>query len=110
MTVVQRHNTLRLRFAVWTAGLVLTALVLFGALVYFNMSRGLAASVDDSLEVSTAQAIAAVVDNDRLSLTNGLPASAAITTLNERGLSIRVLSLNGERIAGVGLYSDLPIL
>ena len=101
MTVIQRHNTLRVRFALWIAGLLLTALVLFGGVVNLSMASGLAGSVDDSLQVSTAQAIAAVVDNGQLA--DGLPLTPAITTLNERGLTIRILE-------AVGLYRGLPIL
>ena len=108
MTLIQRHNTLRLRFALWTAGLLLGAFGLFGALVYFNMARGLSASVDNSLEVSTAQAIAAIVDNGQLA--DGLPISPAITSLNERGLTIRILRLTGSVIEAVGLYRDMPTL
>ncbi|MEO8391371.1 MAG: ATP-binding protein [Chloroflexota bacterium] len=107
MNVIRSHNTLRVRFALWTAGLLFAALGLFGALVYFNMARGLASSVDDSLEVSTAQAIAAVVDNGQLA--DGLPVSPALTALNERGLTIRILAFDGTVIEAVGLYRALPM-
>ena len=60
-------NTLRVRFALWIAGLMLIVLVLFGTFVYFSMHQGLANSVDDSLRLSTSQAIAAVnIENGQI--------------------------------------------
>ncbi len=38
---MKRLKTLRIRFALWTAGLLFAALGLFGLFVYENMARGL---------------------------------------------------------------------
>ena len=52
---MKRLSTLRARFALWTAGLLLVALSAFGLYVYGNMARGLAAAVDDTLTLSASQ-------------------------------------------------------
>ena len=53
---MKRLSTLRARFALWTAGLLLVALSAFGLYVYGNMARGLAAAVDDTLTLSALTA------------------------------------------------------
>ena len=58
---MKRLKTLRVRFALWTAGLLFAALVLFGLFVYANMSRSLGAAVDESLRLVVVQ-LAAEVD------------------------------------------------
>src|SRR6476659_2208949 len=57
---MKRFSTLRARFALWVAVLLLIALLAFGALVYVSLSSSLKAGVDDSLQLSAAQANAAV--------------------------------------------------
>ena len=55
-----RFKTLRGRFALWTAGLLLTVLTLFTFFVYIRMSQTLAASVDDALRNAASQVIAEI--------------------------------------------------
>jgi hypothetical protein len=50
-------QTLRFRFALWTAGLLLVALASFGAFVYLTMARSLFASVDEGLRLNASQAL-----------------------------------------------------
>ncbi len=57
---MERLKTLRVRFALWMAGLLLTALMLFGLFVYANMSRSLARAVDETLRLTALQLIAEV--------------------------------------------------
>ena len=62
IVMIQRYNTIRVRFALWTAGLLITALIGFGMFVYLILGSELARSVDDSLQLSAAQAIANALD------------------------------------------------
>ncbi|HMN27342.1 MAG TPA: hypothetical protein PKE45_04235 [Caldilineaceae bacterium] len=57
---MKRLKTLRVRFALWTAGLLLAALALFGLFVYINMARSLATAVDDTLHFTAMQLLAEV--------------------------------------------------
>lgn len=105
-----RFSTLRVRFAFWVAILLLGALIVFGVFVYVSLSRSLYASVDDSLQLSAAQAIAAVnVENGELSISDSIPETSAIAGLRERGLTIRVLSPAGQALQAVGPYRNQAI-
>ena len=55
-----RFRSIRFRLAVWTAGLLLVALVLFSAFVYLSTSSGLYAALDDSLQLVASQAISTI--------------------------------------------------
>ena len=46
---MRRLKTLRARFALWIAGLLLIVLAAFGAWVYISLRQGLLSSIDDSL-------------------------------------------------------------
>lgn len=107
--MIQRYNTIRVRFALWTAGLLIAALIIFGIFVYTILGSELARSVDDSLQLSAAQAIAAAVDNGRISVTDGVPEPSAITSLHNRGFTIRILGLDGTILKAIGTFSNLAI-
>ena len=105
-----RFSTLRVRFAFWVAILLLGALIVFGVFVYVSLSRSLHASVDDSLQLSAAQAIAAVnVENGDISISDSIPETSAIAGLRERGLTIRVLRPAGQVLQAVGPYRSQAI-
>lgn len=106
---MKRLKTLRVRFALWTASLMLIVLVLFGIFVYISMRQGLANSIDDSLKLSTSQAIAAVNnENGQINFSDILPEGSA-ADLQERGLTIRILSLGGKALQSVGPYRNLVV-
>ena len=107
---MKRLKTLRVRFALWTGGLLLIVMVLFGTFVYISMWQGLSSSIDDSLRLSASQAIAAVnIENGQINFTDSLPESSATVDLQERGLTIRILSTDGKVLQSVGPYRDLSI-
>ncbi|MEO7909256.1 MAG: ATP-binding protein [Roseiflexaceae bacterium] len=107
---MQRFSTLRARFALWIAGLLLAALLAFGALVYVSLSSSLRAGVDDSLQLSAAQAIAAVnIEDGEITIADSIPETSALVGLRERGFTIRVLSPTGQLLQAVGPYRDLPV-
>jgi heavy metal sensor kinase len=106
---MKRFKTLRFRFALWTAGLMLIVLILFGTFVFISMRQGLANSIDDSLLVSTSQAIAAVnTESGQIDFSENLPNTSA-AALRERGLTIRILSSDGRVLQSVGPYQNLSI-
>ena len=106
---MKRLKTLRVRFALWTAGLLLAALALFGVFVYANMSRSLVLAIDETLQL-TAIDLAGEVE-----LEKGEPAFVENPTedtpyfrLREQGFSLRILSLAGNAIQAYGPYRELP--
>ena len=102
------RNTLRVRFALWTAGLLLAALAAFGTLVYVLTARSLWAGVDQSLQVSAVQAVAALnVENGQLAIEDSLPDPARFGALRDRGLTLRVVAPDGRTLQAIGPYHDL---
>jgi len=105
-----RINTLRARFALWTSGLLLAALTLFGAFVYLSMSRGLSAALDNSLTINASQVSASLnIDNGKLILSDSLIETPENADLQGSGFTIRVLSPQGDLIQEFGRYHDMPI-
>ena len=109
MTILQRYNTLRVRFAIWLGVLLLAILLIFVIYVYVSMANILARSVDESLQLSAAQAIAATVDNGQISISNGGLTPSVISELDESGYTIRLLDLQGKIVNAFGLYRDFPV-
>lgn len=100
-------RSLRGRFALWTAGLLLTAMVAFGVFVYASMARSLAQAVDDSLQLSAAQAMAAVnVENGQLAFGDAIP---EVGDVPGSGTTVRILDPAGRVRQASGIYRDLPI-
>lgn len=107
---MNRLKTLRVRFALWIAGLFLTVLVVFGLLVYVSMAQGLAASLDASLSLNASQAAAGTdVRNGELDLSDGFVEQPENAELRERGFTIRLLNPEGQVLEEFGPYRALPI-
>ncbi len=102
-------KTLRVRFALWTAGLLLVALMLFGLFVYANMSRSLASAVDETLRLTALQLIAETEtgDGETIFIEYSIE-DRQYTRLREQGFSMRVLNLTGQSVQEEGPYRDLP--
>jgi heavy metal sensor kinase len=106
---MKRFRTLRWRFALWTTGMMLIVLILFGAFVYISMWQGLSTSIDDSIKFSTSQAIAAVnIENGQINFSDSLPESST-ADLREKGFTVRILSTNGNILQSVGPYQKLMV-
>ena len=102
---MKRLKTLRVRFALWTAGLFLVILSAFGIYVYGSMARGLGEAVDDSLALNASQVIAGLgVENDELALSN----SFVIGPEND-DFTIRILTPQGQILQEFGPYHALPL-
>jgi heavy metal sensor kinase len=103
-------KTLRVRFAMWVAALLLAGLVAFGVFVYTSLAHSLSSAVDDSLRLSASQATAAVNnENGQINFSDSLPEDASATDLVEHGLTIRILSVKGDVVQAVGPYRSIPV-
>lgn len=102
--------TLRVRFALWVAELLLGVLAAFGTFVYFSLKQGLAASIDDSLRLSASQAIATInVEDGQIDFSDALPENDPTLSLRERGLTLRILDPAGQVLQAFGPYRALPV-
>ena len=103
--------TLRARFAIWVAGLLVVVMVIFGGLVYSSLARGLYASIDDSLQLSAVQAIATInSENGRVEISDGgLDVVTAGLDLSDRGLTVRAFDPQGNLIDAFGPYGSIPL-
>jgi len=107
---MKRIKTLRVRFALWTSGLLLVILGFFGFYIYASMVSGLSAALDNSLTLSASQVAAGLnIDNGKLILSDNLAEDPENTNLRERGFTIRLLDLHGKPIQELGLYKNLPV-
>ncbi len=102
--------TLRLRFALWVSGLLLAIMAVYGTLVYVNLARGLAASIDDSLRLAASQAAETLSLEDGVAeLPSILPENADTTSVRDLGLTVRVLDPQGGVLETSGPVRELTI-
>ena len=102
-------KTLRVRFALWTAGLLLAALTLFSTYVYIRMAQSLADSVDSALRLAVSQVVAEVdVANGEFVAVDELLEDIPNTFLSEQGFSFQLLDGKGQTVQGYGPYQTLP--
>jgi heavy metal sensor kinase len=108
---MQRMKSLRARFALWTAGLLFCALLVFGFFVYLTMSRGLATAVDETIQLTTMGLVEEIeFTNGKLVVAdNPLREDEEYAPLREQGMSMRVLYATGELAEAFGPYQDLPL-
>ena len=106
----RRRPSLRTRFGLWVAALVLVAVVLFGSFVYVDVGRGLRRGLDDSLRVS-ATLVASTVDasDGTLLLRESLPENnSELEALRTQGNTVRYLAADGTVLGGFGLGWNSP--
>jgi heavy metal sensor kinase len=107
---MKQLSTLRMRFAMWTAGLLLAVLAIFGVFVYSSMARGLAASVDDSLVLDASQAIAGIdLEKGKLDFPEQFVETPKNADSRQHGFTIRVFDLKGKVLRKFGPYSNLSV-
>jgi heavy metal sensor kinase len=108
-TLMKRLKTLRFRFALWTSGLVLVVLVVFGVYVYASMASRLSSAIDDSLALSASQVSAGLnVENGKLILPDSLAEDSENADLRGSGFTIRILSPQGQTLSQFGPFHGLP--
>ncbi|OAN40546.1 two-component sensor histidine kinase [Chloroflexus islandicus] len=112
---MSRLRTLRVRFALWTAGLLLATMLGFSAFVYWRTAQGLRESLDAGLRASAAQVVTGIggenvnIEDGQITLGDAVADPVALAQLQEQGLTIRVLRSDGTIVQAVGLYRDLPV-
>ena len=106
---MKQLNTLRVRFALWTAGLLLITLTLFSLFVYVRMSQSLANAVDDALRTGASHVLAEIDVNDGiLASVDDFIEEMPNTPLLEQGFSFRVFDNAGKTLQGYGPYQAIP--
>jgi len=107
---MKRIKTLRVRFAVWTSGLLLVILTFFGVYVYVSMARGLSAAIDDSLTVNASQVAAGLgIENGKLILPDSLMETPENADLRGPNFTIRILTPQGTPLKEFGAFHNLPV-
>ncbi len=103
-------RTLRFRFALMTAGLLLLALVGFGAFVYGNMASSLSASVNEALRLNAAQALTAVeVEDGQLDLPDSFVQGPDTANIRRQNYVLRILGPDGRVLRDYGAHPSLPV-
>lgn len=99
-------KTLRVRFAVWTAGLLFAALLLFGLFVYVIMAYNLLAVIDETLHAITTQLITEADRRGHLPIEDIIE-EPQYERLRAQGFSVRVQDLTGVSVQIYGPYVAL---
>ena len=106
---MKQLKTLRVRFALWTAGLLLLAFVLFGLFVYVNMARRLTSEVDETLRPIVVPLSVEVEFRDGvLSVVENPIRDPEYARLREQDFSMRILNLAWQPVEVVWSLSELP--
>jgi heavy metal sensor kinase len=104
-------KTLRARFAMWVAALLLVTLAAVGLLVYGAMSHSLWSAIDTELRLRAEQASAATdieKDGGELELFDGISVPEIRASMEERGVTLRLLAPDGALLDAVGPLRALP--
>ncbi len=106
---MKQLKTLRMRFALWTAGLLLVAFVFFGLFIYANMARRLTSEVDETLRPIVIPLTSDIeLKAGRLVVIENPIRDSEYTRLREQGFSMRILNLAGQPVEVYGPYQDFP--
>jgi len=112
---MKQIKTLRARFALWQTALILAFLAAFGGFVFFTLSRSLHTAVDDALLLSAEQVLASLREEDgslqMIAAANG-PELVEFNVFTQRGITLIVLSQNGDVLQAIGPFSldPLPVI
>ena len=106
-------KTLRARLALSVTALILAFLAALGAGVYVTFSRSLYGEVDDTLSLSAEQVLASLYeDNGTIQMLTPDPDATHLAEFNaftQRGLTLMVLSAQGDILEAVGPHSNAPV-
>jgi len=107
---MKQINTLRVRFALWTSGLLLLILIFFGVYVYFSMASGLSAAMDNLLTLNASQIAAGLnIESGKLILPDSLFEVPESADLRGGNVTIQILSPQGKLLQAFGTYQNLPV-
>lgn len=104
--------TLRARFALWVAVLILVALAGFGSFVYVTVANWQAAALDDTLRLNAAQLVeSSDIDEGKIDVADDLVVldSGLTDELRSRGLTIQVFDPHGAILQSYGTYQSLAM-
>jgi heavy metal sensor kinase len=106
-------RTLRARFALALTALILAFLAAFGGGIYLTFSRTEYKEVEDSLSLSAEQVLASLYeDNGSIQTLTQDPSAthlAEFSAFTQRGVTLMVLTSEGEILEAVGPYSNDPV-
>jgi heavy metal sensor kinase len=103
-------RTLRFRFAVWVAGLLFLMIAVLAAVVYVSLARSLSKAVNYTLQLSGGQAVSAIeFESNQISFSASVDLEIVEEDLEERGLTIRLVSPGGEILKVLGANRSLPV-
>jgi heavy metal sensor kinase len=106
-------RTLRARFALSLTALILAFLAAFGGGIYFTFNRIEYTEVEDTLSLSAEQVLASLYeDNGSIQMLTQDPNATHLGEFNaftQRGVTLMVLTSDGEILEAVGPYSDAPV-
>jgi heavy metal sensor kinase len=106
-------RTLRGRFALSLTALILAFLAAFGGGIYVTFTRSEYREVDDTLSLSAEQVLASLYeDNGSIQMLTQDPNAthlAEFDAFTQRGVTLMVLSSDGEILEAVGPYSNAPV-
>ncbi len=107
---MRRLNTLRVRFALWIACLLLVGFVAFGTFVYLRLTRELHAALDDALRLRANQVLGTVnVDNGRLTRGEVVPGDALGADGSRPADLVRLLDAHGQLLETVSGDRSLAV-
>jgi heavy metal sensor kinase len=105
---MKQPKTLRVRFALWTAGLFLVILTAFGLYVYTSLARGLYTEKDNSLTLNASQFIAGLnIEDEQLIMSDSFQEEPENASLREQGYTFQILNPQGEVLQTFGFYHEL---
>ena len=106
-------RTLRGRLALSVTALILAFLAAFSGLIYISFSRSLYKEVDDNLSLSAEQVLASLYeDNGTIQMLTPDPDASHLQefgAFTQRGLTLIVLSSEGDIMESVGPYRNDPL-
>ncbi len=102
-------QTLRARFALWTATLLLATLLLFSIFIYFRTAQSLTDAVDGELKLVASQVTAEmdIPDGEIVPLDDFFK-NMSNPSLLEQGFSFRTFDSGGQIFQQYGPYQTLP--
>jgi heavy metal sensor kinase len=106
-------RTMRGRFALSLTAIILAFLAAFGGGIYLTFTRSEYREVEDTLSLSAEQVLASLYeDNGSIQMPTEDPNAthlAEFDAFTQRGVTLMVLSSDGEILEAVGPYSDAPV-
>ncbi len=101
-------KTLRIRFALWTAALLLAVLVLFSFFIYIRTAQSLADAVDSELRLAASQAAAELdIQDKEVVPIDDFFKDLPNLSLREHGFSFRIVDSVGQTFQEYGPYQAL---